>query len=283
MDNDFVGGVWTKQKLEILRRYLDAYTTALKNQSFQLVYVDAFAGDGRKRTDNLYTNDGYGDFDKMWDGSPRIALDVRDKPFDRFLFIENNSKRVQKLRRLEVEYPNRNIQIVHGDANEELICFCDNLKGNERAVVFLDPFATEVSWETIPPLAKTEKIDCWILFPLHAVIRMLPTSKMPLEMWEEPLNRVFGGRQYWYDLYQQSQQSSMFDDEPRKERSKGSERIAAAYRSRLDEVFCRVAQTRRTLRYPPTNIPLFDLFFAASNPRGAPVAIRMADHILKNW
>ena len=40
------GGPWTNDKLEILRRYLDAYTTALKNQPFNLIYVDAFAGGG---------------------------------------------------------------------------------------------------------------------------------------------------------------------------------------------------------------------------------------------
>ena len=40
------GGPWTEQKLEILRRYLDAYTTALKGQGFQLIYIDAFAGAG---------------------------------------------------------------------------------------------------------------------------------------------------------------------------------------------------------------------------------------------
>ena len=40
------GGPWTEQKLGILRAYLDAYTTALKNQPFTLIYVDGFAGAG---------------------------------------------------------------------------------------------------------------------------------------------------------------------------------------------------------------------------------------------
>ena len=40
------GGRWTEQRLEILGRYLDAYTTALKNQRFTLYYVDGFAGAG---------------------------------------------------------------------------------------------------------------------------------------------------------------------------------------------------------------------------------------------
>ena len=40
------GGQWTIEKLDILERYLDAYTTALKNQPFRLMYIDAFAGTG---------------------------------------------------------------------------------------------------------------------------------------------------------------------------------------------------------------------------------------------
>ena len=40
------GGRWTRQKLDILERYLDAYTTVLKYRHFSLVYIDAFAGTG---------------------------------------------------------------------------------------------------------------------------------------------------------------------------------------------------------------------------------------------
>ena len=40
------GGEWTHQKLDILEDYLNAYTTALKNQHFRLLYIDAFAGTG---------------------------------------------------------------------------------------------------------------------------------------------------------------------------------------------------------------------------------------------
>ena len=34
------GGEWTVHKLNILECYLDAYTTALKKQPFDLVYID---------------------------------------------------------------------------------------------------------------------------------------------------------------------------------------------------------------------------------------------------
>src|SRR5690606_41679286 len=44
--NHGFGGPWTEEKLDRVTRYLQAYTTALKNQPFQLMYIDAFAGTG---------------------------------------------------------------------------------------------------------------------------------------------------------------------------------------------------------------------------------------------
>ena len=41
------GGSHTERKLEALAAYLQAYTTALKNQPFQIAFFDAFAGTGR--------------------------------------------------------------------------------------------------------------------------------------------------------------------------------------------------------------------------------------------
>ena len=41
------GGDWTKDKLDMVERYLNAYTTALKKKDyFRLMYIDAFAGSG---------------------------------------------------------------------------------------------------------------------------------------------------------------------------------------------------------------------------------------------
>ncbi len=75
---------------------------------------------------------------------------------------------------------------------------------------------------------------------------------------------------------------SLFGDEPGLERPEGSGPIADNYRARLEEVFERVAPTQRIFRNS-RNSPMFELFFAASNPRGAPIAIEIADHILQSW
>lgn len=92
------GGAWTKEKLAVLAAYLDAYTTALKNQHFDLVYLDAFAGNGYWRPKAS---------DSVYDGSPRIALKIDDKPFDKVVLIEKDPANCDSLRALHGDFPRR--------------------------------------------------------------------------------------------------------------------------------------------------------------------------------
>ena len=276
------GGPWTLEKLDILERYLDSYTTALKDQPFNLIYVDAFAGQGSFRPGSGYVEEDYGDFQPVYDGSARRALRIIDKPFDRFIFNDIDSRRSLELISLRREYPSRNITVKDEDANRMLHEFCQDLRPMDRAVVFLDPFATEVSWSTIETIAGTQKIDCWILFPVGAVARMMPRRDEPSDALEIRLDMVFGSREHWRDFYHQSAQLSFLDTDPSYERPGGSGPIADRYRERLESVFHTVAPTRRIFKNS-RNSPMFELFFAASNPVGAGPAIRIADHILQNW
>lgn len=272
------GGPWTEQKLEILRRYLNEYTTVLKKQGFTLIYVDAFAGAGSY----VESGDTYEDFHELRRGSAQIALAVDDRPFDRLVFIEKETNAASTLQQLANEHKARRIDVIQGDANIKVPEFCRSMGDFERAVVFLDPYATEVNWSTVEAIAATQKIDCWILFPLMAVARMMPTGREPDEATADRLDRIFGGREYWQASYRDSRQTSFWDDEPRRERPSGSEQIADRYRDRLVSTFERVAPTRRTLRNS-RDVPLFELFFAASNPVGARRAIPIASYILQNW
>ena len=274
-------GPWTQEKLGILRRYLDAYTTALKDTRFSLIYVDAFAGSGTWRSEIGYMPNDYDDFQEVHLGSAGLALEVDDKPFDHLLFIEKDAARSLELKRMRLENRGRNIEVRNGDANEELPLFCRNMGNYDRAVVFLDPFATEVRWSTVEVIAGTQKIDCWILFPLMAITRLMPRDSEPLPSHSDRLDTVFGGRQYWKDFYQPQAQLSLFGD-ANMERLGGSDQIASLYQQRLREVFTRVAdESKRLLN--TKNSPLFELFFVAGNPVGAPIAVRIADHILRNW
>ena len=276
------GGSWTQEKLEILRRYLDAYTTALKNQPFSLIYIDAFAGPGNWMPGSSYDEVYYGEYNDMLKGSPQIALDIVDKPFDEFIFIDTNPEHIEALETVKVQNPDRVIKIFNHDANTIIPQVCDGLGRYERAVVFLDPYATEVSWSTVYHIAQTRKVDCWILFPLMAITRQMPRNREPDRAWRENIDRVFGEQNFWKNFYTPARQASFFGQGNELEREQGSDQIAEAYRERLKTVFVRVAPTRRVLKNS-TNSNLFDLFFAASNPRGADTAVKIANYILKHW
>ena len=281
-----MGGSWTQEKLNILRGYLDAYTTLMKEKPsperpFRLIYVDAFAGGGLWSPKSGYSDYDYRDAREFHKGSPIIALEVKDKPFDKLVFVEKNRSRSESLEQIRKDNPDRDIEIINEDANKAIPTLCNSLGNFDRAVVFLDPYATEVAWQTIEAIAQTEKIDCWILFPLMGVFRLLPRDNEPPPAWAIRLNRVFGDRLYWEELYNPTPQLSFFNEDPRLERAPAT-RIAALFQKRLESVFARVAPTGRTLRNSK-GAPMFKLFFAASNPAGAKPAVKIASYLLERW
>ena len=275
------GGQWTIDKLDILEKYLNAYTTALKKKPtefnpFKLVYIDAFAGTGEislRREDE--------DARDFIEGSARRALKIADKPFDRLIFVEKDPQRYARLVSLREEHLNRDIWTENADANSYL----RNLRADWnswRGVLFLDPFATEVDWATIEKIASFNALDTWILFPLRAISRIMPNSKNPDDIskkWAEKLTRVFGDES-WRQLYYHSPQQSFLEDE-RHQRDPGTEGISAIYKDKLKRLFGpRHLPTSKTFMNS-TNSPLFEFMFCAGNSRGAPIAKRIADYLLK--
>ncbi|MYN65519.1 MAG: three-Cys-motif partner protein TcmP [Acidobacteria bacterium] len=268
------GGAWTEEKLGILERYLDAYTTALKSTPFKLVYIDAFAGTGL--IDLQEDRDAVG----FRGGSTRRAIQIRDKPFDELVFIEKDPARCAHLEKLRDEYPGRRITVENSEANSSL---CDLRKDwrTWRGVLFLDPFATEVEWSTIKAIADFQALDTWILFPVSAIVRMLPRSRKPDDIspgWVSRLTRVFGD-QSWRELYTQSPQRNLFGDSG-SERQSGVDGLVSIYKKNLERLFGqRFLSTSRRLK-TSTGSPLFEFMFCVGNPRGIGPATRIAGHIL---
>ena len=183
------GGRWTEEKLDILERYLDAYTTALKGQQFELWYIDAFAGTGQIEITKEDQEDQY-EFGRFVSGSAERAVGIGDKPFDRLVFVEHRLDRCAELEALKTAHNSRNIIIENADANNYLT----NL--DRRGVLFLDPYATQVEWRTLERIAAFQALDTWILFPVGAISRMLPRLRHPDdvdEKWATRLNTIFGG------------------------------------------------------------------------------------------
>lgn len=267
------GGDWTQEKLEILRAYLETYTTALKKRGFKLCYVDAFAGSGSIEAHE--DQDGR----QLLEGSPTMALEVRDRPFDRLVFVEKDAVAAQSLRQLIAQREeSHRCEIIVDDANSYLPTFCAQMGSYDRAVVFLDPFGAQVDWSTVQIIADTEKCDTWILFPVSTIRRLLPRRGDVRTVGNETrLMRVFGDES-WRDLQHLPAQRSLFGDD-QVETDPGVAGIVETYRGKLNQAFAQVAPNARTFRNS-RNSPMYELMFAAGNPRGAPLAVKIADYIL---
>jgi hypothetical protein len=134
-----VVGPWAEDKLDRLRKYLNAYTTIMKGQSSWCDgyhYIDAFAGPGEHqvRDENEGTwhdarqvlldvaNFGQDQEEQkqFLAGSPRVALDLTH-PFTTYVFVERSPSRVAALEELRTEYgQSRRIVIRQRDCNQYL-------------------------------------------------------------------------------------------------------------------------------------------------------------------
>jgi len=290
------GGDWTTRKLDVLAGYLKSYTTALKNQPnpqrpFRKLFVDAFAGTGYREArrdsagssqDALFPDLVEHEPQSLLDGSARIALKT-EPPFDRYVFIERSAERCVRLEALKSDFPNlaERIAIRHGDANAEIQELCSADWGSQRAVIFLDPYGMQVEWATIEAIARTKAIDLWILFPFGiGVNRLLTRSGDIPEPWRRRLTLLLGTEDWYNAFYQVATTPTLFgDDEERLVKAK-METIGKYFNDRLKDIFAGVAAEPGVLRNS-TNSPLYLLCFAVGNERGKEVALRIANHWLK--
>lgn len=280
------GGAWTDRKVELIRRYLDSYTTALKHTRFDLIYVDAFAGTGYRSAkgrapDPLLFTDipAIADLSK---GSARVALEIEDRPFDQYMFIEKNKSHHSALNLLRAEFPDRadRMNIVRGDANTRILEFCQTTNWNRtRAVMFLDPYGMQVEWGLIEAIADTRCIDLWYLFPVMAIVRMTPKSGRIIPAWEKRIDLVLGDKGWREVFYRNGLQTDLFPGMDRQpEKTTDADTVEGYLLERLRTVFAGVAP--KTWRLISGGQCMFILAFASGNAKGKDIAIRIANHLI---
>lgn len=264
------GGMWTKRKLDALDGYLAAYMKIMKNKGFRLIYLDTFAGEGE-----IEINDG-----NVIDGSANIASKY---PFDQFLFIEQDYKKIEKLKESlkNSKYFNR-MKFIRGDCNQALESFAgvDLYSKFYRGVAFIDPFSTQLKWESLETIAKTGIFDVWLFFPFMAANRILPKNKNELEDGKRKiLTGIFGTESWEEELYKISDQLSLFDDF---EEKVNTEEFKDYVIKRLETIFPCVSPEAAVMKNIKKS-PLFLLCFAVSNSseRAHRPALNVANDLLK--
>ena len=268
------GGEWTKQKLDSLKQYVLAYEKVMKHQRFKLLYIDAFAGSGYREMEPAA-----GHISNFQKGSPLIMLENTQR-FNEYIFIEKDPDIFQKLKQIKRQFPSKNSIFENKDANAYIKKLCKTTNWtNHRAVLFLDPFAMEVEWDTIKAIAETQAVDLWILFPAMAVNRLLyKDGKIPEKLCEK-LDKTLGTSEWRGVFYQKKQQLSLFAKDPEIEKIASFESIKRFYLKRLKTVFQGAADNPLPLRNSKNSI-LFYLYFAVGNPRGKNIALDISQHIL---
>ena len=198
MPQQTFGGTHTKDKLDKLEAYLQAYLNVFKKQGWvHTIYFDAFAGTGEIPTAAgsepvLPLDDGGKGFIV---GSVRRALSLKSS-FSEYVFVEKRRTKARELERLKAEYPEKadRIRIARQDANSALRAFCADRNWQKcRAVVFLDPFGNQVEWATIEAIAGTRAIDLWYLFPAGLGVHRQIRGDGTVHYTHSPsLGRIFG-------------------------------------------------------------------------------------------
>jgi three-Cys-motif partner protein len=284
------GGSWTAEKLACVRDYLIGFNLALRNQSFERVYIDAFAGTGyvelrqedkHRQYSFLEVTESEAEAEAFLKGSALQALEV-DPPFHRFIFIEKSPRRAKELQQLQASHPHRRIETLKGDANVRLTGLCSERWQGRRAVCFLDPFGMAVSWDTLEVIAETHSIDVWYLFPLMGVTRLLRNDGDIGAPLRKRLTKLFGANDWEDHFYSTFTQGSLFgDDVELIQKTAGVKRIRAYFLERLRTLFPAVARNPKLL-CNARGTPLFLLFFAASNPspKAKRLALRIAENVL---
>jgi three-Cys-motif partner protein len=275
----------------VLRDYLQAYMKILKNYpALTPIYVDAFAGTGYRSGSSkpIAGQLPFVQFEQseqaFLKGSARIALEIVPS-FGKYIFVELNGKHAAELQTIKLAMPDLadRMSIVREDANEFLQRWCAETDWkSHRAVVFLDPYGTQVEWPTIQCLARTEAVDLWYLFPLSAVNRLLTNAGKPRPSWVERLNHIYGCPNWVDAFYPKRKVADLFGDRVVETKDADFSSISDFTVSRLKSEFPAVAANPRILLNDRRS-PLFLLCFAAASRKASTqrAALNIASHILK--
>lgn len=231
------------QKHYFLRRYIDAFTTAMGPKRWDsLHYIDLFAGAGIVILDTG---------ELVW-GSPLIAA-KSPVPFHRLHLCERNRAEYGALKaRVDRLGLGASAQLLFGDANEQVGRVVKELPAGSLSFAFLDPYGLHLNYSTIEVLSKA-RCDLLIFFPDR--VDLLRNWKLNYK--EDPNSnpdQVFGSGADW---------RSIFDKRPR---SSWVRELTRLYMDQLRKLGYGYVIPERI--YTKNNSPLYQLLFCSKHKAG---------------
>ena len=149
---------WAKEKHTILERYLDIFSTSMKDKWPKRIYVDLFSGAGMATIvdENKKPKE-------IIETSSLIAAKLK-YPFTHLLLCEKNKKNADALAgRLDSLNPKPRYTLFNNDANECINKIVAQIPTSSSLnLAFIDPFGLHLSFDTVIQLSA-RKIDLIIL------------------------------------------------------------------------------------------------------------------------
>ena len=284
------GGSHTVKKLDRLEAYLRAFLTAFKKLNWaHTVYFDAFAGTGEVP---LPEKEAELPLDlqerRFIEGSVTRALKL-ELSFHEYIFVEKKKRKAMALlSKLKAEWPERSdiISVRSTDANTALIELCQSKDWrNCRAVVFLDPFGSQVDWSTIKALAETQAVDLWYLFPAGlSVNRQIGANGSVHYTHEASITRLLGTEDWKFafldrqqaapDLFGHAEASVIKTATPESVTRFMIERMKAVFAGGVSDEWLPLGRNQGHW---------YSLIFACSNPspKASALALKLAKAVLR--
>lgn len=275
---DNVVGPWAEEKLTTLEKYLSAYTLALKNQRFRLIYIDAFAGsplvrirlrEGALDEPNPFLGDEEAaiEQEQYIVGSPVRALRC-DPPFHRYFFFDLDKTRAGELANLAAGDARVTVRI--GNCNPALRELANDFRAwNDRGIAFLDPYGAHLEWATLEALASTGKIEVVINFPVAmAINRLIKKDANIPDSWSSQLDACFGTAEWRSQAYREV--TDLWGNTSPEKVDGTAGRLLDLYRRRLRDLFAFVGPSWEVCN--TRNVPLYYLIWAGPNERGYAIA-----------
>ena len=290
------GGEWTIQKLNIIEKYINAYLTALKNQRVKKIYVDGFAGSGITKlktkeefTAGIHVNllgeeSSFDEAPTMIDGSAMLSLKY---DFDEYYFLELNKERIQTLKNnIKERYPDKydKVHFISGDSNSTLLDVVRKINVYSRCLMFLDPYALELRWETLEAISKCGVIDLWYLFPL-SLIRLMEKNKDIPKANQDKVTSILGTNTWMDELYKKlDEQIDMFGGVQQSYCRVSYDSVLKYIMNRFKTIFPYVCPYSKMLYNEAKHAPMFMLCFMMTNKsvKACGLAGRLAKEIISS-
>ncbi len=185
-------GLWATDKLDYLRRYIEAFETAMRTHWAVRNFLDLMAGPGKNRIR---------DTKQIILGSPLLSLTTK-YPFTGYFFIDFDPANTSALEeRCKASPSLGNVHLKTGDCNILVNDVVKELKLNEHKslnLAFLDPEGLELRWSTVAQLVNIRRMDMIINYPQSGLTRMMTNVYQSVD--ENVIDLFFGTRE-WRKIY----------------------------------------------------------------------------------